>query len=163
VTAGDAPRLALLALVAGLVGCGDHSCTLIGCFDQAVTSGHPVDRAALGDAELTVTACWNDECATIAVDEPSPRLTSRRCRARTGASFQIHCSMRDDAEAGVTFGASLSFGEASPVRDGDVVSLRLDLAGAEAPLVSTDATAVTWSDWRPNGAGCEPACRLARF
>jgi hypothetical protein len=153
--AGRGLVIAIGALLGGCV-----ACTEIGCGASFGWSApFPVGATYADIAEMTVTACRNDECR-------SARLDVREPDRGTGLGIEFSDPSGDALPVSATLWRSSSdayslevdWHPADPA-DGD--RYRVEVGGAGEVVLGLAEEAVTYDRASPNGPSCPPECLSA--
>jgi hypothetical protein len=145
----DRIRGALLVLAAALAqsSCSSDSCTEMGCSSLVTIAGELPPPSGT----VTVKACRNQACSTLSDAAPEGcrsvnSMPTLQVCFTTGATLRIDVAIYHDSS--------------SPApANGDLYTLEVR-DGAGATLVDFSGSA-TYSEYRPNGEGCEPVCKSA--
>ena len=145
--------LSLIVLATLLVhtGCSSESCTDMGCTSSSLISG----EMPLPSGVVTVTACRNGSCTELQT------AAAESCKLAPGAPRIEVCFSAAGAST-QPIGVIVYYDPDAPaLADGDVYTLKVtDASGAS--LVDFSGTA-SYQEHRPNGAGCDPACKSAEL
>jgi hypothetical protein len=147
-------RIPLLLVLTSLIvqpGCSSDSCTEMGCTSSSLLSG----EMPLPNGVVTVEACRNASCTRL------ENAAAESCKLTQGTP-RIEVCFSPASATTQPIGVIVYYDPGAPaLADGDVYTLKVTDAAGQS-LVNFTGTA-SYQEHRPNGAGCDPACKSAEL
>jgi hypothetical protein len=145
-----------LLVAPSLPGCG---CTNIGCASGGVQSLDIADDLSL-PAGSTITACFNDTCATAEL--PTSVLPGSGVGLGFPSGSGVSGTLWDPALDRDRVDVRYQLQDGTPVGAGDRYRLTVNAPSGEV-IADKELVAVGYDKFEPNGSSCGPTCHYARF